>query len=171
MNLRSQHEPIWARPIPNQKGLNMEQYPMDAFEKYAAAFEVGYATRDWGVVHALMTDDIVWSVGGLPAPIGGATVGRAEAITAIEDSVTRFDRRFDIRHPAVTGGPVTFPDGIHMTFEVTYTREGLAPFVPHGEEWDLFQDGKLAVHHERIHNATEVFRFVALHDAELLPQL
>jgi hypothetical protein len=59
--------------------------------------------------------------------------------------------------------------GIHLAWQVTYTREGLPPFVLRGEEWDLFPAGKLAMHYERIHNGEEALAYMARHHEALLP--
>ncbi len=155
------------RPTPTHEVM-MDHDPMNSFEQYAAAFEVGYDTEDWGVVDALMTDDIVWSVGGLPEPVGGVNLGRRAAIAAINRSVRAWDRRFDVRTLGPVD-PVAIPGGIYMAWQVTFSREGLPAFVAHGEEWDLFRDGKLAVHHERTANSEEIYEFLAVHGAGLLP--
>lgn len=142
---------------------------MDAFVAYALAFEESFATDDWSAVDALMHDDIVWAVAGAPEPIGEAATGRAAAIGAIERSVAEFDRRFDVRTPKAVTGPTEIPGGIYMEWQVTFAREGLPPFELRGEEWDLFTDGKLAFHIERIHNLREVFDYLELHDSALQP--
>ncbi|HEY2774173.1 MAG TPA: hypothetical protein VGK20_08995 [Candidatus Binatia bacterium] len=139
-----------------------------AFLEYAEAFERGFASRDWLPVDQLMTDDIVWSMAGIPAPVGGTHVGRSDAIAAIRTSTDNFDRRFDRREPRIVDGPLEIPGGIHMTWAVTYVREGLPPFVLLGEEWDFFRDGKLELHRERIHNIEEAWAFMGRHADALL---
>jgi hypothetical protein len=146
-----------------------QQQPTHAFFQYAEAFEQGFASRDWSHVERLMTDDVIWSVADTTPPVGGTCVGRGDAIDAIRTSTDTFDRRFDRREPRIVEGPREIPGGIHMTWEVTYVREGLPPFVLLGEEWDLFRDGKLEVHRERIHNLEEAFTFIVSHDAALAP--
>ncbi|HXC53536.1 MAG TPA: hypothetical protein VN634_21800 [Candidatus Limnocylindrales bacterium] len=140
-----------------------------AFAAFAEAFEVGFASRDWTPVDRMMTDDVVWSLAELPPPVGGTHVGRQQAIDAIRLSTDTFDRRFDRREPVITDGPREIPGGIHMTWAVTYTRDGLPPFVLLGEEWDLFRDGKLEVHRERVHNLAEMWTYVANHNDRLAP--
>ena len=143
--------------------------PTAAFLNYAEAFEVGFASRDWTHVDRVMTDDVIWSVADTEAPVGGTHVGRAPSLDAIRVSTDNFDRRFDRREPRVVEGPREIPGGIHMTWEVTYSREGLAPFVLVGEEWDFFRDGKLELHRERIHNMEAALAFVAENNAALVP--
>lgn len=73
------------------------------------------------------------------------------------------------RDPQATKGPIPIPGGIHLEWIVTYTRDGLPPFVLKGEEWDLFRDDRLVMHYELIHNGTEVLEYLRKHDAALLP--
>ena len=140
-----------------------------SFFEFAEAFEKGFATRDWSPVDRVMSDDVVWSVAELAPPAGGTHTGREDAIAAIRTSTDAFDRRFDRREPSITDGPSAIPGGIHMTWAVTYRREGLPPFVLLGEEWDLFRDGKLELHRERIHNLSDAWNYLAEHDGRLRP--
>jgi hypothetical protein len=59
--------------------------------------------------------------------------------------------------------------GAYLKWCVTYTREGLPAFKLLGEEWDLFHDGKMTMHHEVIHNTAELLKFLSQHDEQLLP--
>ena len=140
-----------------------------AFLAYAMAFEKSYAEDDWSHVDRLSHDDIVWSAAGAPPPFGGVWSGRKDTLRQIEVSVGGFDRRFDQREPRVLEGPTPIPGGIHMTWVVAYRREGLPALELKGEEWDLFQDGKLVLHHEVIHNVEETMAYLAKHAARLRP--
>jgi len=140
-----------------------------AFLVFAEAFEVGFASRDWKPVDDVMTDDVVWSVPSIAPPLGGTHVGRRDAIDAIRTLVDSFDRRFDRREPKILVGPREIPGGIHMTWAVTYSRDGIEPFVLLGEEWDLFRDGKLELHRESLHNLDEMWAYLGRHDADLAP--
>jgi hypothetical protein len=148
---------------------NASQNPTAAFIAYAEAFEVGFASRDWKPVDDLMTDDVVWSLENMPEPLGGTHVGRGDVLDAIRVSTDSFDRRFDRREPRIVEGPREIPGGIHITWAVTYERDGLEPFVLLGEEWDLFRDGKLSLHRENIHNMGDALAFMAMHDGALRP--
>ena len=141
---------------------------LTAFVKYATAFEEGFAADDWGLVDVLFDDDIAWAVSGLPSPEAFMAQGRKIVSATIKRSVDTFDRRFDRRDPAPTKGPVAIPGGIHLEWQVTYTREGLPPFVLLGEEWDLFRNGKLAMHYERLHNGAAAIDFIVRHQAALI---
>ena len=161
---------------------------LTAFVKYATAFEEGFAADDWSRVDVLFDDDIAWAVSGLPSPEAFMAQGRKNVSATIKRSVDTFDRRFDRRDPAPTRaaprrvrarrpdrrdpaptkGPVAIPGGIHLEWQVTYTREGLPPFVLLGEEWDLFRNGKLAMHYERLHNGTAAIDFIVRHHAALV---
>lgn len=146
----------------------MSQDPVELFQNYADAFEVGFATRDWQVVGDLMAEDVTWTTE-LPPPMGGTHVGRDAVIAGVRKSTDGFDRRFDLRMPEITGAPAAFPGGVYLPWKVTYTRHGLPPFVLIGEEWDLFRDGKMVMHHERFHNARELGAFLQRHHNGLLP--
>ena len=56
-----------------------------------------------------------------------------------------------------------------MTWVVTYRREGLPALELKGEEWDLFKNGKLVLHHEVIHNVEETMAYLAKHASRLRP--
>lgn len=139
------------------------------FFAFAQAFETGVASDDWSQVDRHMTEDVVWCVSGAPPPFGGVWSGSKHALEAIRESVDSFDRRFDVRAPRILVGPTPIPGGIHMTWVVTYSREGLPPVELRGEEWDFFRDGRLVFHREALHNAVELGLFVAKHDALLRP--
>jgi hypothetical protein len=146
-----------------------DQDNLMAFMKYATAFEEGFAADDWHRVDVLFDDEIAWAVGGLPAAESFLAQGRSDVAATIKRSVDAFDRRFDRREPTPTSPPVAIPGGVHLEWTVTYTREGLPPFVLRGEEWDLFRDDKLVMHYEQIHNGAEALAYIARHDAALLP--
>jgi hypothetical protein len=146
------------------------QEELKSFVDYATAFEVGYAKNDWAVVDALLTDDIVWAVAGTKSKVGGAFEGRADVIEAIAYSTNTYDRRFQKRTP-FSESQLVIPHGVYFPFTVTYTSEGLPPFVLHGEEWDLFRDGKLSMHYEILHNADALEAFIAEHEVKLEPRI
>jgi hypothetical protein len=140
-----------------------------AFLAYAEAFEKSIATDDWSHVERQTHPEIVWNVAGAPPPFGGVFSGRGETLDAIRKSVASFDRRFDRREPRILVGPTPIPGGVHLTWAVTYAREGLPDCVLRGEEWDLFQGGRLVLHREVFHNAAEFGAYLAQHGAKLRP--
>ncbi|MGH7288655.1 MAG: hypothetical protein ACREI8_11625 [Myxococcota bacterium] len=146
----------------------MSSDAMQAFHTYATAFEVGFASRDWkATVGPRMTADVVWSVAGAPPPFGGVWQGHDDVLGAILYSTDHFDRRFDAREPRIVDGPTEIPGGIHLRWVVTYRRAGLPPFELQGEEWDLFRDGKLEFHHERITNPADTLAYLGQHGEKL----
>lgn len=147
----------------------MSENPIASFMAYAEAFEVGFATKDWKVVGDLFADDITWILDGIPPPVGGTHIGREAVLEGIRLSVDSFDRRFDLRKPEATSPPAAFAHGIYLPWQVTYTRDGLPPFILIGEEWDIFRDGKMVLHYERFLNTEELSAFVKQHDETLLP--
>ena len=145
----------------------MSNADVAAFAAYAEAFEKSYATDDWSFVDRLTHDEIVWIGAGAPPPFGGVWSGRKDALAQMKTSVDAFDRRFDARIPKLLTGPTPIPGGIHMTWVVKYQRQGLPDLDLRGEEWDLFENGKLVLHREVIHNAAETAEYLAKHGAKL----
>lgn len=143
---------------------------LQAFMDYAEAFEVSYASDDWSHVEAFLSDDIVWSLRGLPAPHTGPFCGHSDVIGALVKSCNSLDRRFELRDPQPTEIPSNFPGGgIYVPFEVTYSHKDLPPFVLKGMEWDLFSDGKITLHREVFLNAVDMVDYIDQHEQQLLP--
>jgi hypothetical protein len=149
----------------------MSSEQTEAFVHFALAFEKGFAADDWRVLEPQIADDVVWIVAEMPEPIGGVHRGAKATLAAIAASCDAFDRRFDAREPRILEGPTPIPGGVHLTWVVTYRREGLEPFELRGEEWDFFRDGKLELHRERMQNLAEGLAFVHQHDRALRPAL
>lgn len=147
----------------------MSEYPIASFMAYAEAFEVGFATKDWKIVGDHFADDITWILDGLPPPVGGTHIGRDAVLEGIRQSVDSLDRRFDLRKPEATSPPAAFVDGVYLPWKITYTRAGLPSFILTGEEWDIFRDGKMILHYERLTNTEELAAFVEQHNEALLP--
>jgi hypothetical protein len=145
----------------------MSNADVAAFAAYAEAFEKSYATDDWSFVDRQTHDEIVWIGAGAPPPFGGVWSGRKDALAQMKTSVDAVDRRFDARIPKLLTGPTPVPGGIHMTWVVKYQRQGLPDLDLRGEEWDLFENGKLVLHREVIHNAAETAEYLAKHGAKL----
>jgi hypothetical protein len=145
--------------------------PTDDFFRFALAFENAFAAHDWNELVPHVAEDVVWVVDGLPVPAGGLSHGRDACLAAIAQSCGAFDYRFDRREPRILEGPTPIPGGVHLTWTVTYSRDGLEPFELRGEEWDLFgADGRLELHRERIHNLADSLAFLARNDSALRPQ-
>jgi ketosteroid isomerase-like protein len=141
---------------------------MQAFQKYAMAFEAGYASGDWkGTVGPCLADDVLWTAPGAPPPFGGVHHGHDAVLDQIRATTEAFDRRFDAREPRIVEGPTEIPGGIHMSWAVTYRRDGCPPLELLGEEWDFFHDGKLELHRERIWNLEESAAYLRKHEAKL----
>jgi hypothetical protein len=143
---------------------------IEAFQRFAMAFESAFAQDRWSLVGEAMTDDVGWRVTGAPLPFGVSVSGRAAALAAIIESTEGFDRRFDRRLPKIVDGPTVIPGGVHFTWVVRYERDGLPPAVLYGQEWDLFVDGKLEFHTERLDNTAELLAYVRAHDQALRPR-
>lgn len=150
--------------------MSIESRSVEDLLRYAGAFEEAFAAHDWKILESHLTEDVGWSVHGAAAPFGGTCQGRDDVLAAIRESCSGFDHRFDLRTPELAEGPHVIPGGVHFTWVVTYARTGLPDFVLRGEEWDLFRDGRLEFHREKLWNGDEAYEYLALHGASLRPE-
>ncbi|MBL0923983.1 MAG: hypothetical protein IBJ12_05895 [Sphingomonadaceae bacterium] len=149
--------------------VDLSEPTIGAFVKYATAFEKSFVTRDWSDVDACLTDNAIWTVDGGKPPVAASYKGRGSVIEAIRYAVDHYDRRFTVRAPQSPGPTLIAGRGIYLPWQITFQQPGLPDFILTGEEWDLFEDGKLCMHFERIHNADEIDAYIAQHDAQLVP--
>ena len=138
----------------------MNQEVIKDFMRYAAAFEDAFAARDFGILGEHLAPDVDWILSGAPQGFGIMAAGKEAVLEAIQDSCESMDYRFDRRVPKVVDGPTAIPGGIHMTWRITFQRKDLSDFQLFGEEWDLFRNGKLESHRERIWNFGEAIKHV-----------
>jgi hypothetical protein len=139
------------------------------FGAYAAAFEKAFAADDWTLIEPHFCDDATSIVEGVPAALAGPFRGRDAVIASLRDSVRSFDYRFASRAPRLLGAPRRVPAGVYIEYVVRYeTPDGLG-FELCGDELDLFRDGRIDVHRERLLNGDEMGAFMARHADRLLP--
>jgi len=143
---------------------------IEAFKRYALAFEQGFSAKDWSLVAPHLTHDVGWSVRGADGPFAGTCAGRAQVLQAIQKSCDGFDHRFAVREPRMIGRPQLIPGGVYFAWEVRFTSEGVPEFVLRGEEWDLFREGKLEFHREHIWNGEAAHEHLVRHGARLHPE-
>ena len=111
------------------------------FIQYATAFEQAYADDDWSRLIPYFADDAVYRV---VSDVFGCELRGPEAILrGIQKSVNGFDRRFATRQIEVTSGPEVEGDTVRLGWSVTYTLEGVEPFVLPGRSRARLRDGKL----------------------------
>jgi hypothetical protein len=149
--------------------VDLSEPSIGAFVKYATAFEKSFMKRDWSAVDACLTDDSIWTVTNCKPPVGGSYKGREAVIEAIRYAVDNYDRRFAVRKPESPGPILIAGGGIYLPWQITFQQPGLPDFVLTGEEWDLFEGGRLSMHFERIHNAAAMDAYIAQYDAKLVP--
>jgi hypothetical protein len=61
--------------------------------------------------------------------LGCRLTGPDAIFAGMKKSLDGFDRKFPQRHAEVTSGPSVSGDEMTMAWKVTYTKEGLPPFV------------------------------------------
>lgn len=113
--------------------------PLQLFLAYAADFERTYADDDWSRLRRHFADDAVYDV--QADSFGGKMAGPAAIFAGMKKSLDNFDRRFTKRDIAVTSGPEVDGDELRAGWQVTYTYDGLPPFVLRGRSTVRFAGG------------------------------
>lgn len=119
--------------------------PMDMIEHfmaYAADFEKTYEDDDWTRLRQYFTDDAVYEV--VSDSIGCTITGPDHIFAGIKKSLDGFDRNFTGRVIALKGSPEIGSDGFGVSWTVTYTKDGVTPFVLPGHTRTIYRDGKIA---------------------------
>jgi hypothetical protein len=97
------------------------------FMAYARDFELTLKDDDWTRLRPYFAADAVYEV---KSKLLGCRLTGPDAIFAgMKKSLDGFDRKFPQRHAEVTSGPSVSGDEMTMAWKVTYTKEGLPPFV------------------------------------------
>ena len=144
--------------------------PLEHLFRYMRGFEVAYLTGDWTVLDAHFSENARHRVEG-GGPFGSGGAGRAAVIAGLRAGVDGVDRRFDLRIPEVTLGPVTRGDGVWMRFALTLRRAGLPDLRVEGTHLLVLRDGRLESLEERLEpgEAEKVEAYLARHGARLRP--
>ena len=110
---------------------------------YAADFEKTFADDDWSRLTQYFSDDAVYRV---ESDLFGCELTGPQAIFAgIKKSLDGFDRRFDAREIAVIEGPNVDGDEVQITWQVTYQKGAVPPFVLRGASRARLRDGKIVL--------------------------
>ena len=112
------------------------------FSTYAGEFELTYKDDDWTRLRRFFADDAVYEV--KANAFGCRLVGPDAIFRGIKKSLDGFDRKFTGREIALTSGPDVDGDEIRIGWTVTYTKEGLPPFVLRGRSMARYRDGRIA---------------------------
>ncbi len=141
------------------------------FYAYARAFEVAVLTDDWTILEPFFAPDAVHRVEG-PAPFACDDRGRDAVIEGLRASVSRIERRCDVRIPEVIAGPAVRPDGTWMRFGVRLRHAGLPDAWFEGEHVVAMQGGRIARIDEQMDPATSAAAaaWIAEHGARLHPE-
>lgn len=116
---------------------------IDVFIRYAAAFEVAYATDDWSTVRDCFAEDAVYEVEGGP-PFGGAWQGRDAIVDHMIESVNSFDRTYDERDLSVLSPPEMNDGAVLVRWGGVYRKKGQPDVRVEGQELAWIRDGKIA---------------------------
>ena len=116
---------------------------IDVFVRYAAAFEVAYATDDWSAVRDCFAEDAVYDVEASP-PFGGSWKGRDAIVDHMIESVNAFDRTYDERDLAVLSPPTMKDGAVHIRWGGVYRKKDQPDLRIEGQELAWIRDGKIA---------------------------
>lgn len=143
---------------------------LDLFFTYMRAFETACLAGDWSSVAACFADDARHDLPG-GGPFGTSTRGRDAVIGGLRDSVTRVDRRFDVRIPEIVDGPEPTPDGVVMRYALTLRRTGLPELRFEGDHRTVFEHGRIVLLEDvpAPDTAARAAAYLAEHGAQLKP--
>ena len=114
---------------------------LEQFLAYAGDFEKTLADDDWSRLRRYFADDAVYEV--KAKSFGCRLVGPSAIFAGMKKSLDGFDRKFDGRSVDVTRGPEITPDGLGMSWAVTYRKAGKTPYVLRGASDVRYRDGKI----------------------------
>ncbi|HEY2776146.1 MAG TPA: nuclear transport factor 2 family protein [Candidatus Binatia bacterium] len=115
---------------------------IEAFARYAAAFEAAFVSDDWKPVRESFSDDAVYEVAAGP-PFGGTWSGRDQIVDHLIESVNSFDRLYDERLLEPLSGPEIRDGAVFVAWAVTYRKKGEPDLRVTGEERAWIRDGKI----------------------------
>jgi hypothetical protein len=115
---------------------------LQQFMAYAADFEKTLLDDDWSRLARYFTDDAVYEIEG--SSLACRLQGRDAIFAGLKKSLDGFDRKFPGRDIAVLDGPHVSDDEIRMRWQVTYTKDGVPPFVLSGRGLVRYRGDRIA---------------------------
>jgi hypothetical protein len=115
---------------------------LQQFMAYAGDFERTLADDDWARLRRYFADDAVYEV--QAESFGCRLTGPPAIFAGMKKSLDGFDRKFSKRDIEVVSGPDVSGAEIRMTWKVSYTKEGLPPFVLRGRSMVGYAGDKIA---------------------------
>lgn len=91
------------------------------FVKYAAAFEVAYKSDEWSDIGKHFSEDAVYEIRDVPAPIGGRFEGRKAILAYFKAVLDGFDRKFASREISLLEGPRETGRSVWIRGKAEYT--------------------------------------------------
>ncbi|MDJ0847231.1 MAG: nuclear transport factor 2 family protein [Myxococcota bacterium] len=127
---------------------------VERFMAYAVEFEKTLADDDWSRLRPYFADDAVYRIES--ARFGCELEGRERIFAGMKKSLDGFDRNFDTRELAVTGGPDVKGDEMRVAWTVTYHKEGLPDYALRGRSLVRIPDERIVLLVDSFDDAAEV---------------
>jgi len=115
---------------------------VETFARYAAAFEVAYASDEWDAVREFFAEDAVYEVEAAP-PFGGTWRGRDAIVDHLIESVNSFDRTWDERVLEPLSLPLVKDGVVSLRWVVTYRKAGAPDLRIEGTEEARIEGGRI----------------------------
>ena len=115
---------------------------LQQFMAYAGDFERTLADDDWQRLRRYFADDAVYEV--KADAFGCRLTGPTAIFAGIRKSLNGFDRKFSKRDIEVTSGPDISGDELRLSWNVTYHKDGVPPFVLRGRSVARYAGDKIA---------------------------
>jgi hypothetical protein len=111
------------------------------FTAYAGDFEKTLVDDDWSRLRDYFAADAVYRV---ESDVMGCTLsGRERIFAGIKKSLDGFDRKFDGRDLTLPTDPEVVGDELHVTWSLTYRKEGAPPYTLAGRTRARYRDGTI----------------------------
>ena len=126
---------------------------LETWRSWIAAFDRAYETDDWTEAQNYLTDDVVYSVAGVP--FACELRGRENVLAGFRKSLTNFDRKFDRRDWEAVDLKVWSDHAVTAFAKGNYTLGAKPPITFAAKSAWFFRDGKISLMTD-IYDVTEV---------------